>query len=196
MLRTHILDNSSTNQLNWNLMMNIRAPSRHKIAKWVDRKSKMAATAAILKINFQHLFPNFGSLWEETCTGATWSKRAKFWWSEFQDGRNCSTPLNEMATRATKRKTSKDISSLTNGPISKYLHRRVLPITSTKIAKMVPLGWTKWQSELKIEKPLKRHLLYGQWPNFRVISQKCFSYGPLPKLLRWYHSAEQNCHQS
>ena len=56
MLRIRILDISSIIQLNRNLMMSIRALMRHKIAKWADRKSKMATTAAILKISFQHLF--------------------------------------------------------------------------------------------------------------------------------------------
>ena len=51
MLRTCILDISII-QLNQNLMMNIRTLSRHKLAKWTNRKSKMAATAAILKIDF------------------------------------------------------------------------------------------------------------------------------------------------
>ena len=57
MLRIHILDISSVIQLNQNLMMSSRALNRHKIAKWANRKSKMATTA-ILKINFRHLFPN------------------------------------------------------------------------------------------------------------------------------------------
>ena len=56
MLRIHILDISSITQLNQNLMMSIRALMKHKIAKWADRKSKMATTAAILKISFWHLF--------------------------------------------------------------------------------------------------------------------------------------------
>ena len=77
MLRIHILDISSIIQLNWILMMSIRAPSRHKIGKWADRKSKMAATAAILKIDFRHLFPNFWSLWAKTCCVETGSKQAK-----------------------------------------------------------------------------------------------------------------------
>ena len=146
---------SSIIQLNLNLMMSIRAPSRHKTAKWAGRKSKMATTAAIFKINFWHLFPNFWSLWAETSSVATRSKQAKFCCSEFKDGCNSSTPLNKMAARATNRKSSNDTSSLTNCPISKYLHRSVPPMTLYQIAKMVPLGWTKWRPELKIEKPLK-----------------------------------------
>ena len=68
MLRIHILDISSIIQLNRNLMMSIRALMRQKLAKWADRKSKMATTAAILKINFRHLFSNLRSLWAETCS--------------------------------------------------------------------------------------------------------------------------------
>ena len=53
---------------------------------------------------------------------------------------------------------------------------------STKITKMASPGWTKWRQELKIEKKnLKRHLR-SHCPDFKVISQKCSSYGPSPKL--------------
>ena len=31
---------------------------------------------------------------------------------------------------------------------------------------------------------------------FKIISQKCSSYAPLPKLLKWFGSAEQNGRQS
>ena len=72
----------------------------------------------------------------------------------------------------------------------------VLGWPSTKIAKMVPLCWTEWPSELKIEKPFKRPLLQGQWVDFKIISQKCSFDDPLPKLLKWFCSAEQNGHQS
>ena len=67
---------------------------------------------------------------------------------------------------------------------------------STKVAKMVPLRWTKWPSKLKIEKPFKRHLLPGQWADFKIISQDCSLDDPLPKLLKWFCSAEQNGRQS
>ena len=36
------------------------------------------------------------------------------------------------------------------------------------------------------------HLLRSQCPDFKVISQKCSSYGTLPKLLKKFCSAEQN----
>ena len=36
----------------------------------------------------------------------------------------------------------------------------------------------------KNRKIFKRHLLCSQCPDFKVISQKCSSYGPLPKLLK------------
>ena len=67
---------------------------------------------------------------------------------------------------------------------------------STKIAKMVLLRWTKWPSKLKIEKPFKPHLLLGQWADFKIISQECSLDDPLPKLLKWFCSAEQNGSQS
>ena len=67
---------------------------------------------------------------------------------------------------------------------------------STKIAKMVPLHWTKWPSKLKIEKPFKPHLLLGQLADFKIISQECSLDDPLPKLLKWFCSAEQYGRQS
>ena len=56
---------------------------------------------------------------------------------------------------------------------------------STKIAKMALLGWTEWRPQLKIgkNKNFKRHLR-SQCPDFKVISQKCSSYGPLSKFLK------------
>ena len=106
MLRIHILDISSIIQLNWNLMMSIRALMRHKITKWADRKSKRATTAAIFKISFRHLFSNLRSLWAETCSLATgWPldrNKLKLCQSKIQDGRNDSAPLNKMAARAKK----------------------------------------------------------------------------------------------
>ena len=111
MLRIHILDISSIIQRNRNLMMSIRVLMRHTIAKWADRKSKMAATAAILKINFRHLFSNLRSLWAETCSLATgWlldRNKLKLCRSKIQDGRNGSAPLNKMAARAKKYKIFK-----------------------------------------------------------------------------------------
>ena len=136
MLRIHILDISII-QLNWSLMMSIRPLSRHKLAKWADRKSKMAITAAILNINFRHLFPNFWSPWAKTCSVATgWlldRNELKMCWSEIQDDRSGSAPLNKVATGAKNRKSSNHISSLANGLISKYLHRSVPPIPSVAL---------------------------------------------------------------
>ena len=67
---------------------------------------------------------------------------------------------------------------------------------SSKIAKMVLLRWTKWPSKLKIEKPFKRHLLLGQWADSKIILQECSLDDPLPKLLKWFCSAEQNGRQN
>ena len=38
--------------------------------------------------------------------------------------------------------------------------------------------------------------LSGQWQDFKIISHQCSSYAPLPKLLKWFCSAEQNGCQS
>ena len=128
--------------LNPNLMMSIRALSKHKIAKWAYKKSKMATTAAILKINFRHLFPNLWSLWAETCSVATgwlldWNK-LKLYRSEIQDGRNDSAALYKVAARAKNRNYSNDILSLANDLISVYLHISLPPMALYQnIAKMV-----------------------------------------------------------
>ena len=42
----------------------------------------------------------------------------------------------------------------------------------------------------------ERHLLLDQWPNFKIISQKCSLGVPLLKLLKWFRSTEQNGCQS
>ena len=52
------------------------------------------------------------------------------------------------------------------------------------------------QSKKKEKKNFKKHLLRGHKPDFRIISQNRSSYGPLPKLLKWFCSAEQNGCQS
>ena len=126
MLRIHILDISSIIQLNLNLMMSIRALMRHKMAKWANRKSKMATTTAIVKISFRYLFSNLRSLWAETCCLATrWllgRNKLKLCRSKIQDGRNGSASLNKNT------KSSNDISSLAKGLISKYLHRSIPPM--------------------------------------------------------------------
>ena len=78
-------------QLNLNLMRSIRVPRKHKYLKpRADKKSKMFATAAILKINYQHLFLNLWLIWDETCsveTGQLLDRNGwKSCWSEIQDG--------------------------------------------------------------------------------------------------------------
>ena len=45
------------------------------------------------------------------------------------------------------------------------------------------------------KKTFKQNLL-GQWPDFKMISQKYSSYPPLSKLPKWFCSAEQNGCQS
>ena len=69
---------------------------------------------------------------------------------------NGSTWLNKTATRA---KNESEIQDGCNGS--------------------APLN--KMAARAKFRKIFKRHLLYSQWPYFKVISQKCSSYCPLPK---------------
>ena len=188
MLRIHILDISSIIQLNQNLMMSIMAPTRHKIAKWADRNSKMATTAAILIISFRHFFPNLWLPWAETCSVAKgWlldHNELKLCRSEIQGGCNGSAPLNKMAARANNRNLQATSCPWQMARFQNICTEVFLKWPTTKIAKMVLLYWTKWRPELKVEKTFKRHLHHGQWPDFKVISQKCSSYGPLPKLLK------------
>ena len=78
----------------------------------------------------------------------------------------------------------------------------------TKTAKMVLFGGIKWPPELKKKKKkdvdchasinnlLKRHLLLNGLMDFKIILQESFLSNPLPKLLKWSCSAEQNGHQS
>ena len=45
----------------------------------------------------------------------------------------------------------------------------------------------------KNKKPVKQHLLLGQFADFKIILQKCSLDDP---LLKWFRSAEQNGRQS
>ena len=111
MLRIHILDISSIIQLNRNLMMSIRVLMRHKIAKWDDRKSKMATTVAIMKINFRHLFSNLRWRWAETCSLTTgWlldRNKLKLCQSKIQDGCNVLLHWTRWLPELKNRKISK-----------------------------------------------------------------------------------------
>ena len=116
----------------------------------------MATTAAILKINFRHLFSNLRLLWAETCSLATgWHldrNKLKLCWSKIQDGCNGSAPLNKMAARAKKIQNLQT----TSRPWSLAWFQNICTevfhqLPSTKITKKALLGWTKWQPELKIE---------------------------------------------
>ena len=105
----------------------------------------------------------------------------------YQNWWNYSTPQNKMATRAKNRKTFKQLLIL-NGwkdcvKILLKTHRGVAWWPSTKIAHTVPLNWTRWPPELKIEKPIKRLLLLNGWLILKI-SQKCLLCHCLPKLLK------------
>ena len=47
-----------------------------------------------------------------------------------------------------------------------------------------------------VNNSFKVHLLLNHWSNFKIISHKCSPEAPLPKLLKWFRSAEQNGRQS
>ena len=174
MLKIHILDISSIIQLTRNLMMSIRALMRHKIAKWTDRQSKMATTAAILKINFRHLFSNLRSPWAETCSLATgWlldRSKLKSCRSKIQDGRQ-SWKIENLQT--------------TSHPWPMAWFQNICTEVfhqwpSTKITKMAKLGWTKWRPKLRKEKPLN---LCSQCPDFSNFTE-VFLLWPYTKIAK------------
>ena len=47
-----------------------------------------------------------------------------------------------------------------------------------------------------VNNSFKAHLLLNYWTNFKIISHKCSPEAPLPELLKWFRSAEQNGRQS
>ena len=47
-----------------------------------------------------------------------------------------------------------------------------------------------------VNNSFKAHLLLNYWTNFKIISHKCSPEAPLPKLLKWFRSAEKNGRQS
>ena len=163
----------------------------------------MAATAANLNTKFRYLCPNCWSIWTETCSVTTgwfldW-KELKSSSSEIQDGQG------ELLRSASVRRPSCVVNSFFKWHIlfnhlSQFQNtftQMFLLWPFTKIAQMVLFHWTRWPPELKVEKKIfKRHLLLGQWPDFKIFAQKCFSNGPLPKLLKWFRSAAQNGHPS
>ena len=83
-------------------------------------------------------------------------------------------------------KSSNDISSYAICQISKCLHRSVPQMALYQNCLNGSAQQNKMATRAKNRKTFKRHLLRCQWLNFKVISQKCSSYGPLPELLEWF----------
>ena len=80
-------------------------------------------------------------------------------------------------------KSSNDISSLASSPISEYLHRSVSLMARYQIC-WNDFPWlNKMATRAKNRKTFKWHLLCGQWPDFKVISQKCSSW-PFTKIAK------------
>ena len=55
--------------------------------------------------------------------------------------------------------------------------------TTTKKTKKQQHKNKQKKKKKKKKKTFKRHLLPDQWPDFKMISQKCFSHAPLPNCL-------------
>ena len=109
----------------------------------------------------------------------------------YQTCSNSSAPLNKMATKAKNRKTTSPprlVAQFQNNFTKMFLRWLSTKNSSTPLNKMA--------ARAKSIKTFKRHLLLGQMPDFKIISQKCFFGDPLPKLLKWFRSAEQNGRQS
>ena len=133
-LRIHILDIACIIQLNWILMMSIRAPSRYKIAK-----IKLSGLKIQDSRHSHHLANQFSTSLSKPLVAlsrnlpcnnkmTSGSNPAKIVQSEIQDGRSGFAPLNKMAARAKIENSSNDISSLANGLISECSYRSVPPI--------------------------------------------------------------------
>ena len=105
--------------------------------------------------------------------------------------------LKKMAARAKNRrkKTTLNISSLASGLISKWFHRNVPLISLYQNCQNGFALLNKMVTRAKNRKTFKRHLR-GQWQDFKIISHQCSFFAPLPKLLKWFCSAEQNGCQS
>ena len=103
-------------------------------------------------------------------------------------------PVSDVVVRCPQF-ASNDI-SITTGQISTKADGIVLWRSSIKIAQIILLLCTKWPPELKIKNPLNDISSLASGPISKIISQKCSLGDPLPKLLKWFRSAEQNGHQS
>ena len=92
--------------------------------------------------------------------------------------------MNKMAVRAKDRKNFGQHLLLGPWPVFQNdFTEMFLGWPFSRILKMVLLCWTKWPSELKIEKNIfERHVLLSPWCIFKI-SHKCFFAWPLPKLL-------------
>ena len=101
--------------------------------------------------------------------------------------------MNKMATRAKfKKKTLNNFFLLTSEQILKKLYMNVPWVTyqncsnhSARMNKMVARAKNR-------KKNYKRLLLLNKWMDFETISHECSLGGPLPKLLKLFHSDEQN----
>ena len=89
-----------------------------------------------------------------------------------------------------KKKKLNDIAKV-SGPISKQFHRNVPLMALYQNFKNGFARLTKIASRAKNKKNnnnknnnFRRHRL-GQWPDFKIILQRCSAYCPLPKLLKW-----------
>ena len=115
----------------------------------------------------------------------------------FQNYMNGSAPLNRRASRALDKKSFKQHLLLNHWPkFKKKITKLFLIILSTKIAQMATRRWTKGLPDIQTRNTFKRNFLLNHWSKFKIISQNCCSWCFLPKLHKWFGSAEQRGCQS
>ena len=106
--------------------------------------------------------------------------------------KNRSALLNKMAARAKNRKNLlKQTSS--RRPMAQIQNNFLEMFLGDPLPKLLKLFRSAEQNG---RQSFNRHLLLGQWPDFKIISQKYSLGNPQSKLLKLSCSSEQNCRQS
>ena len=113
----------------------------------------------------------------------------------FQNCINGSAPPNRRAARATDKKSFKRHLLLNHWPKFK-MHRIVLHNILYQNCTNGNTLLNKRAARAPDKKYLKRHFLLNNWSKFKIISQNCSSRCLLPKLHKWFQSAEQRGCQS
>ena len=129
-----------------------------------NRKSKMAATAAILKVNFRHLFPNLWWPWAKTCCKAArwlldWNELKLFQLEIQKKVREKSRECHNHKPQPfpdTKRKRK---------PTNPNKHKSNICTKSTKISSLFPKrGNRNAKRTEKHKNKMTQSKTYNKWP--------------------------------